>query len=161
MKKMRAPFALGLAIGLMMVTAAMWMPAAASAQTAERVWDQGTVWQITHVETKPNMFNSYVKNLSQVWRAFLDEQMKSGDVVSYKMLNVQNPRDGEPDLMLLVEYKNMAVFDQSIDEFEAMAAKIMGSLDDMQTDNVAREDMRTIRSTVLRREITFKDMGGE
>jgi len=34
----------------------------------------------------------------------------------------------------------------------------MGSLEDMQTDNVAREDMRTIRSNVLTRELHFKEM---
>lgn len=130
----------------------------AVAQTTERVWDQGTVWSITYVETKPNMFNSYLKNLSQVWRAFLEDQKEAGDVISYKILNVQNPRDGEPDLMLLTEFKNMAVFDQSVDDFEALAAKVMGILEDMQTDNVAREEMRTIRSTVLTREIHFKEM---
>jgi hypothetical protein len=135
---------------------ALTAPAPVAAQTTERVWDQGTVWQITYVETKPNMFNSYLQNLSQVWRAFLEKQKERGDVVSYKILNVQNVRDGEPDLILLTEFKNMAVFDQSVDEFEAMAAEIMGSLEDMQTDNIAREDMRTIRSTVLARELMFK-----
>ncbi len=133
----------------------------ATAQTTDRVWDQGSVWQITYVETKPNMLNSYMKNLSQVWRAFMEEQMKRGDVLSYKMFQVSNVRDGEPDLILMTELKNMAVFDQTLDEFEAMAAKIMGSMEDMQTDNVAREDMRTIRSTVLTRELHFKEMETE
>ena len=145
-----------LALALFVVAVLASQPAVA--QTTERVWDQGTVWSITYVETKPNMFNSYLKNLSQVWRAFLEEQKEAGDLISYKMLNVQNPRDGEPDLMLLTEFKNMAVFDQSVDDFEAMAAKVMGSMEDLQTDNIAREDMRTIRSTVLTREIHFKEM---
>ena len=150
----RISFTLALALFIVAVLAAQ--PAAA--QTTERVWDQGTVWAITYVETKPNMFNSYLKNLSQVWRGFLDEQKEAGDLISYKMLNVQNTRDGEADLILMTEFKNMAVFDQSIDDFEAMAAKVMGSLEELQTDNVAREDMRTIRSNVLTREIHFKEM---
>ena len=129
----------------------------AAAQTTERVWEEGTVWSITYVETKPNMFNSYLKNLSQVWRTFLEEQKKAGDVVSYRMLTVQNLRDGEPDLILLTEFKNMAVFDRGIDHFEAMSKKIMGSLGDMQTDNIDREKLRTIRSTILTREIRFKE----
>ncbi len=103
------------------------------------------------------MFNSYLKNLSQVWRRFLEEQKKTGDVVSYKMLNVQNTRDGEPDLILMVEFKNMAVFDRGVAWFEEMAAKIMGSLEDMQSDNIDRQKLRTIRSSVLTREIHFKE----
>ncbi len=145
-----------LALSLFVVAVLASQPA--TAQTTERVWDQGTVWSITYVETKPNMFNSYLKNLSQVWRRFLEEQKENGDVVSYKILNVQNPRDGEADLILMTEFKNMAVFDRGVDAFEALAAKVMGSLEDMQTDNVAREDMRTIRSNVLTRELHFKEM---
>ncbi len=133
------------------------VPQPAAAQTTERVWDQGTVWSITYVETKPNMFNSYLENLSQVWRVFLEEQKKDGDVISYQMLTIQNPRDGEPNLMLLTEFKNMAVFDQSLEQGDELAAKVMGSLQDLQTDSIAREDLRTIRSNVLAREIHFKE----
>ncbi len=111
------------------VAAVLLAPQPATSQTTERVWDQGTVWSLTYVETEPTMFNSYLKNLSQVWRRFLEEQKKTGDVVSYKMLNVQNTRDGEPDLILMVEFKNMAVFDRGVAWFEEMAAKIMVAVD--------------------------------
>ena len=149
---------ISLALALSLFVVAVLASQPATAQTTERVWDQGTVWSITYVETKPNMFNSYLKNLSQVWRGFLEEQKENGDVISYKILNVQNPRDDEADLILMTEFKNMAVFDRGVDAFEALAAKVMGSLEDMQTDNVAREDMRTIRSNVLTRELHFKEM---
>ena len=139
------------------VVVAVLAPGAVKAQTTERVWDQGTVWSITYVETKPNMFNAYIKNLSQVWRRFLEEQKKTGEVISYKMLTVQNTRDGEPDLILMVESKNMAVFDRGVEYFEEMSKKIMGSLEDMQSDNIDRETLRTIRSNVLTREIHFKE----
>jgi hypothetical protein len=144
--------------GLLTAAAAMALivPCPVSAQTTDRVWDEGTVWSITYVETKPNMFNDYIKNLSQVWRRFLEEQKKIGDVISYKILQVQNVRDGEPDLILLTEFKNMAVFDRGVDWFEELSKKVMGSLDNMQSDNVDREKLRTIRSTILTREIRFK-----
>jgi hypothetical protein len=133
------------------------VPRSVAAQSTERVWEEGTVWSITYVETKPNMFNDYIKNLSRVWRAFLEEQKKEGDVISYKMLQVQNVRDGEPDLLLMTEFKNMAVFDRGVEHFEQLSAKVMGSLEDLMSDNVDREKLRTIRSTVLTREIQFKE----
>ena len=145
-------------VGLVIVLSALSVCVAPlSAQSVERVWDQGSVWQITYVETKPNMFNAYIKDLSRVWRRFLEKQKEDGDILSYKMLTVQNPRDGEPDLMLLVESKNMAVFDRSIEHFEERAAEIMGSLDDLQQANVERGELRIIRSSVLTREIHFKE----
>jgi hypothetical protein len=136
---------------------ALVVPRPASAQSTERVWEEGTVWSITYVETMPNMFNDYIKNLSQVWRAFLEEQKKDGDVISYKMLQVQDVRDGEPDLILMTEFKNMAVFDKGIEHFEELSAKVMGSLEDLMSDNVDREKLRKIRSNVLTREIHFKE----
>lgn len=148
---------LSLVLLIALVAVALFTPGPAQAQTTDRVWDEGTVWSITYVETKPNMFNSYIKNLSQVWRRFLEEQKKTGDVISYKMLNVQNVREGEPDLILLTEFKNMAVFDRGVAYFEEMSKKIMGSLEGMQRDNVDREQLRTIRGTVLTREIRFKE----
>ena len=120
--------------------------------------DQGTVWVATTVETKPNMLNAYMKNLSQVWRAFMEKQMETGDVVSYKMFQVTNPREGEADLVLMTEFKNMAVFDRGIEFFEKQAAEVMGSMEEMQTDNIAREEMRTIKSTVMLRELHFREM---
>ena len=148
---------LALRILLTLVAIALLGNTPVPAQTTERVWDEGTMWSITYVETKPNMFNSYIKNLSRVWRSFMEEQKKTGDVISYKMLTVQNVRDGEPDLILMTEFKNMAVFDRGIDYFDEMSKKIMGSLDDMQSDNIDRETLRAIRSTVLTREIHFKE----
>jgi hypothetical protein len=152
---MKQRFAPAIVVTLALVAFAL-APTPATAQTTERVFDQGTVWSVSYIRTKPNMFNSYLKNLSQVWRAFLEEQKNRGDVVSYRILNVQNPRDGEPDLILLTEFKNMAVFDQSLDEFDELAETVMGSLESMQTDNIAREDMRTLRGSLLARELHFK-----
>lgn len=150
-----------IALAALAVIAVLFIPNLTWGQTTERVWEQGTVWSITYVETKPNMFNEYLKNLSQVWVKFLEEQKKTGDVISWKMLSVQNTRDGEPDLMLLVEYKNMAVFDRGVAYFDELSKKIMGGLDKAMMDNIDREKMRTIRSSVLTRELTFKQMAGQ
>lgn len=132
-------------------------PTPASAQAVERVWEEGTVWSVDFIETKPAMFNAYIKDLSQVWRAFLEEQKQTGDVVSYKMLSVVSPRDGEPNLLLLVEFKNMAVLDRSEEYFEEMTAKIMGSLDNLQQANIERGEIRNLRGGLLTREIHFKE----
>ena len=44
-----------------------------------------------------------------------------------------------------------------VEWFEELSKKIMGSLDEMQTDNIDREALRTIRSSMLTREIHFKE----
>lgn len=144
-------------LGAMAVLATCVALAAPAAAQDERVWEQGSVWTVSYIQTKPGKFNAYVKDLSHVWRAFLEEQKKSGSVLSYKMLSVTSPRDGEPDLILLVETKNMAVFDQGPEVFEELSKKVMGSVEKAQAANIDRGELRTLRGSVLAREITFKN----
>jgi len=128
---------------------------AAQAQTAERVYDEGPVWRVSAVEVKPGMFNTYMKYLSTSWRAIQEADKKKGDVLSYRILRVDAARDHEPDLYLLIEYKNMAVFDQSLKDSDAQTAAVFGSLAKAQEMAVTRESMRETRGSMLLRELKF------
>ena len=142
------------ALALALATSVVAGPAA-HAQNAERVYDQGSVWQISYIETKPGMFDDYMKYLSTSWRTIQEEQKKKGDVLSYKVLAVDSPRDHEPDVILMVEYKNMAVFDQPLAEGEAMTAKVFGSLPKSNQAAISRESVRTLRGGFGAREMFF------
>src|SRR5687768_4471261 len=97
---------------IMAATAVLGGGAVAFAQSAARVYN-GPVWELSYIETEPGRFDDYAAYLNQGWRASLEEAKKTGDVLDYKVLAVANPRDDEPDVMLLIKYKNMAVFDRS------------------------------------------------
>ena len=151
MKTMFAAAALACALATTSLTGGL----AAQAQTAERVYDEGPVWRVSAVETKPGMFNTYMKYLSTSWRAIQEAQMKTGDVLSYRILRADAPRDHEPDLYLLIEYKNMAVFDRALKDSDAQTAAVFGSLEKAQSMAVTRESMREQRGQMLLRELKF------
>ena len=140
----------------LLATAAMTF---SSAQADDRAYeDGGSVWSISFIETKPGHFDDYIENLDQIWRRYMDEQMKDGDVLSYKMIPIAFPRDGEPNLMLLVEFKNWAVLDRGNNEyFDEMAARLQGSVDQATQSNIDREALRALRGSFAGQEITFKD----
>ena len=128
------------------------------AQDHSRNWDyEKTVWWITNVTTKPNMFNAYLNDLQNVWRKFLEAQKADGLVVSYRMFNVPFPREGEPDLILAVEYRDWSAFDTGQDYLDEQIANIMGSLDAATEAGIDREALRTIGSNILMQEIKFKE----
>lgn len=127
------------------------------AQDHSRGWEQGNIVQVTEVHTKDGMFNAYINDLSNVWRKFMEAQKESGDVISYGIYSNVNTREGEPDLYLTVTYKNWAAFDRGVEYFENLSSQIMGSLEDMREANIDRGELRTIGSTYMLREITFKD----
>ncbi|MEE9166107.1 MAG: hypothetical protein V3U24_01380 [Candidatus Neomarinimicrobiota bacterium] len=127
------------------------------AQSSDRVWQEGSVWAISYVDTKPGHFNDYISDLSNVWRKYLEAQKKDGLIISYKMLNISFPRDGEPDLILLVEHKDWAAFDLANAEYsEKIAGRIQGSVQKAQQANINREDLRTLRGSIVAQEIAFR-----
>ena len=125
------------------------------AQTAERVYAQGTVWSVGYIETKPGMFDDYMAYLNGPWKAIQEAAKKRGDVISYKILSVTDVRDKEPDLVLMVEYKNMAVFDQSDEELDKQTSAAFGSPVKANQAAVSRETLRTTRGGFLGRELKF------
>ena len=128
---------------------------AAQAQVTERVYEDGPVWRVNAVEVKPGMLRAYMADLNKGWRVSQENAKKRGDVISYKVLQADSPRDHEPNLFLMVEYKNMAVFDQSQKEAETQTSAVFGSLEKAQELAAAREAMRTQRGSNLLRELKF------
>ncbi len=126
-----------------------------SALSAERVYDDGTVWYVSFVRTKPGKYDDYLADLNNVWRKYIEAQMKDGDILSYKMLNVAARRKHESNLVLMVEYKNWATFDRSIEYFEKMATKIQGSVEKSTQADIDREALRTLNGSIILQEVKF------
>jgi hypothetical protein len=142
---------------LAVLVAASFFSAPTLAQDHERNWENGTVLQVTNVHVKPGMFNAYINDLNGLWRVFLEEQMKDGSVVGYRMWANPSSRKGEADLILTVEYANWAAFDLGVEYFEQLTEKLQHSLDDMRQLGIKREELREIGSTITLQEVKFKD----
>jgi len=128
----------------------------ALAQDHTRNWDNGNVVAVTEVHIKPGMFNAYINDLDNVWRKFLEEQMKDGSVVSYGMFGNVAARDGEPDLYLTVTYANWAAFDLGEEYFNKIRDKVMGSDEVMRSANIKRGELRKLGSNYNLQEIKFR-----
>lgn len=135
---------------------ALTISSSAQAQNAARTYDLGPVWQVSYIETKPGMFDDYMAYLNSTWRNIQEMDKKRGDVLDYRVLAVETPRDGEPDVILLIEYKNMAVFDRSLDEGDAVMATAFGSVPKSNQAAVSRESIRVLRGGLTAREMKFK-----
>ena len=126
------------------------------AQDHKRNWDNGNVVAVTEVHTKDGMFNAYINDLNNVWRRYLEEQMKDGSVVGYGMFSNVAAREGEPDLYLTVTYANWAAFDLGEEYFNKIQDKIQGSADVARSANIKRGDLRTLGSNYNLQEIKFR-----
>ncbi len=117
---------------------------------------EGTVWQISFVKVKPGFEEDYLKSLGQTWKKVFDEAKKQKLVVSYKIISSPASTHDDWDLMLMVEFKNMAVFDKSLDELDKQNSTIFGSPVKSNQAAVSRETIRILRGGFLAREMKFK-----
>ena len=119
-------------------------------------YTEGPVWGITMVKTKPGMSDDYLKVLAKIFKATNDEMKKQGLIMDYKILigNDANPQDF--DVLLMVEFKNMAAFDGLREKADPISDKILGS-EQLQREGAAkRMEIREIMGNKLMREVTLK-----
>ena len=128
----------------------------ASAQDNTRNWDYGNVIATSAVHLEPGALNAYINDLNGLWRIFLDQQVKDGNVVSYRIIQSSFPRDGEPDLILITEHPNWAAFDLSNEYIEDLTKKLQGSLDKARDASIDRGKLRRLGGQSVYREIKFK-----
>jgi len=119
-------------------------------------YTEGPVWGITMVKTKPGMGDDYLKTLAKIYKSTNDEMKKQGLIMDYKVLlgNDANPQDF--DILLMVEYKNMAAFDGLREKADPIADKILGSEEVQRQGAIKRMEIREIMGNKLMRAVTLK-----
>ncbi len=119
-------------------------------------YTEGAVWQITMVKTKTGMSDDYLKALAKIFKTTNDEAKKQGIIIDYKILAGDSATQQDFDMLLMVEYPNMAALDGLRDKTDPIATKLVGT-DDQQRDlAVKRLQIREIMGGKLMREITLK-----
>jgi hypothetical protein len=100
----------------MLIAAAQATPATAQ----ESSYKPGTVWEAGRIDVLPGQFENYMDWLATSWKKIQELGKAEGVVVEYHVLATNNPRAGEPDLILIVEYKDYLTTAQQ----EAMRKKV-------------------------------------
>ena len=130
------------------------LPAQSAAQGLP--YTEGSVWSVGFVKTVPGMTNDYYKNLADNWMKMNEAAKKEGLVLSYKVLYGPAANTEDWDVMLMIEYKNMAAMDGMAEKMEALSGKLLGSQDTRRVGAVKRNEMRNLLGGKLVREIILK-----
>ena len=122
----------------------------------ERTFKNGSAWTVAFVQVKNGMGVDYINSLKTTWRAVQEEGIKQGLILSYKILdgNASNPDDWQ--IMLMVEYKNLASMEGNEDKWDAIQKKVVGNEEDQKKLRELRVNMRTMYGTKLMREVVYK-----
>jgi len=119
-------------------------------------YTEGAVWEITMVKTKPGLDDDYLKSIAQTFKGVMEEQKKQGIIMDYKVLLGDSADRNDFNILLMIEYKNMAAFDGLRERTDPIMSKIMGSEDAQRQLAVKRLDVREILGNKTMREVTLK-----
>jgi hypothetical protein len=124
--------------------------------TQELPYNEGTVWEVSFIRTTTGMNNEYLRNLGANWRQNCEEAKKQGLIISYKILSGYAANQEDWDLMLMIEYQNMAALDGANEKWESISAKMIGSQEVQKDGYTKRAEMREIFGWKIVREIVLK-----
>src|SRR5579871_629579 len=121
-----------------------------------RPFTEGAVSTVASVRTKPGMFNAYMKWLDTKYKSLMDDEKKAGLIVDYAVYEVMPRSPHDPDLYLVVTYKNFAALDGLDDKVEPLARKIFATRDAADKATAERESIREILGTQVIRNLMLK-----
>ena len=139
-------------VGAALIVATLATPAMAQ----ESNYKPGTVWEASRINVLPGQFENYMDYLATTWKKNQELAKAEGIVLEYHVLSTNNPRQGEADLVLIVEYKDY----QTTAQQEAFGKKVnaMMALDNRKqaTANGVRGAMRELIGSTEYQELILK-----
>ena len=119
-------------------------------------YTEGPVWVVTMVKTKAGMSDDYLKSISQTVKPVMEAEKAQKLILDYKILNGEAASAQDFNILIMVEYANMAAFDGLRDKVDPIFEKVMGAEEQRRTLAVKRLDIREILGVKTMREITLK-----
>jgi hypothetical protein len=127
------------------------------ATAADRPYSEGPVSVVSSIRTEPGMFDAYMNWLQTSWKMNLEAQKAAGIILGYAVYGARPRSSDEPDLYLVVTYKNMAAFDGLEDRVDPVMEKAMNAnQQQLNQATVERGKMRTVLGTEMIRELLLK-----
>jgi hypothetical protein len=137
---------------ILVTFAASILPATAQ----ELSYTPGTVWNISNIQVEPGQTQRYLDYLAGDWKKLNEFGKKEGYVVSYHVFSVNNPRSGEPDLILAVEYKDYYSNAEQLVQQRRLEAFLASDVRKMENQSGERKAMRKLAGSVELQELNLK-----
>src|SRR5580700_8125055 len=100
------------------VTAISMSPISSVLADDSKSYTEGTVSEVTSVRTKPGMFDAYMKWLDTTGKQLREDEKKAGLIVDYAVYATRPRSPGDPDIYVVITYKNLAAMDGLEDRVE-------------------------------------------
>jgi hypothetical protein len=122
----------------------------AASQAADHPYSEGPVVNVARIRTVNGHFDDYMHYLDTVWKQSQEAAKKAGYITDYQVLAVEPRSENDPDILLVVTYKNWGALDGALDKGDAIAKQVEGSVEASAHSFGDRDKIRrTLGSTTM------------
>jgi len=122
----------------------------------DHAYTDGPVVNVAAIRTENGKFDDYMKYLDTTWKAEQEAAKKAGYIISYKVINVEPRGEDDPDVYLVVTYKNWAALDDATAKGDAVAKQVEGTLAASNDAAASRGKIRRVLGSWTGQELNLK-----
>src|SRR5437763_4460442 len=122
----------------------------------DHAYTEGPVVNVAAIRTEYGKFDDYMKYLDTTWKAEQEAAKKAGYITSYRVVTVESRGENDPDIYLVINYKNWAAFDGSTAKADAIAKQVEGTLEKQSRSAVDRGKIRRVLGSWTGQELVLK-----
>ena len=122
----------------------------------EHPFTEGPVVNVSAIRTEYGRFDDYMKFLATTWKASQEAAKKAGYITGYKVINVEARGENDPDIYLVIYYKNWAALDDATAKADAVTKQVEGSLAAANQGAVDRGKIRRVLGSWTGQQLDLK-----
>ncbi len=119
-------------------------------------YHDGSVWDIQYIHVKAGMEDRYARYLASEWKREQEAMQKAGYVLSYKVIGTEAHSPTDFNVILMVEYKDLATMEANADKMDQLGEKLFGDAAKVEAGYVDRSSYREVLGGRLGREIVLE-----
>jgi len=133
-----------------------FMTANLTASADEHPYSEGPVVNVASIRTHEGKFDEYMAWLSTTWKKMQEESKKRGYIVDYEVLTVESRGPDDPNIYLVITYKNWAALDGSIAKGDEISKAVEGSVAAANKSQSDRDKIRRVLGSQTMQQLVLK-----
>lgn len=122
----------------------------------ESSYTPGNYWTVSMIDVAPGQDENYMDYLAGQYKRSQDFAKSKGWIANYHILSNLNARDGEPDLYLITEFKEMATRAEELRRQKEFDAFMKKDVRVRTAEAGTRVTMRIPKGSMLLQEMVLK-----
>jgi hypothetical protein len=121
-----------------------------------RQYSEGPVTEVDYIQVEYGHFEEYIDWLNSTWKPTMEAMKKAGLIIDYKVVRATPKTPDQPNVFLMITFKDgAAALDKGV-ELEEVAKKVIGSTEVQNKARVGRNQYRKVLGIEYVRELILK-----